>query len=111
MIADEREGPIETAFKMLTAPVWVPIYFAYVGCRKLAEAWSRRKPKPVEPEILTPVQSAWMPTREFERAVFRGADPCRRAGQQPPPGGVDGLLSRRSLKGDRATRGRYPQGS
>ena len=65
MIADEREGPIETAFKMLTAPVWVPIYFAYVGCRKLAEAWSRRKPKPVEPEILSPVQP-WQPSREFE---------------------------------------------
>jgi len=70
MIADEREGPIETAFKMITAPVWVPIYFAYVGCRKLAEAWSRRKPKPVEPEILAPVQPTWQPTREIERAVY-----------------------------------------
>jgi len=70
MIADEREGPIETAFKMITAPVWVPIYFAYVGCRKLAEAWSRRKPKPVEQvEVLQPVPT-WQPTREFERAVF-----------------------------------------
>ena len=70
MIADEREGPIETAFKMITAPVWVPIYLAYVGCRKLAEAWSRRKPKPVEPEVLTPVQPTWQPSREFERAVY-----------------------------------------
>ena len=69
MIADEREGPIETAFKMITAPVWVPIYFAYVGCRKLAEAWSRRKPKPVEQvEVLQPVWT--MPTREIERAVY-----------------------------------------
>ena len=69
MIADEREGPIETAFKMLTAPVWVPIYFAYVGCRKLAEALASRKPELVEPDVLTPVQP-WQPSREFERAVY-----------------------------------------
>ena len=69
MIADDRESPLEIAVKMLTAPVWVPIYFAYLGCRKATEAWSRRKPKPIEPEILTPVQPTWMPTREFERAV------------------------------------------
>ena len=69
MIADESEGPIETAFKMMTAPVWVPIYFAYVGCRKLAEAWSRRKAKPVEQvEVLEPMRT--MPTREIERAVY-----------------------------------------
>ena len=30
----------------------------------------RREQKPVEPEILTPVQPTWTPTREFERAVF-----------------------------------------
>jgi hypothetical protein len=30
----------------------------------------KRKPKLVEPEILAPVQPAWNPTREFERAVF-----------------------------------------
>jgi hypothetical protein len=70
MIADESEGPIEIAFKMLTAPAWVPVYFAWVGCRKVAKAWSRRKPKPEEPEVLTPVQPTWKPTREFERAVF-----------------------------------------
>ena len=70
MIADDREGPIETALKMITAPAWVPLYFAWVGCRKAAEAWSRRKPKPVEPEVLAPVQPTWMPTREFECAVF-----------------------------------------
>jgi hypothetical protein len=70
MIADDRETAFETAVKMLTAPAWVPVYFAYLGCRKAAKAWSRRKPKAVEPEILTPVQPAWMPTREFERAVF-----------------------------------------
>ena len=70
MIADERDTPFETAVKMITAPAWVPVYFAWVGYRKAAEAWSRRKPKPVEPEILTPVQPTWMPTREFERAVY-----------------------------------------
>jgi hypothetical protein len=26
MIADDREGPIETALKMITAPAWVPIF-------------------------------------------------------------------------------------
>jgi hypothetical protein len=70
MIADDRDTPFETAVKMITAPAWIPIYFAWVGCRKAAEAWSRRKPKLVEPEVLTPVQPAWQPTREFERAVF-----------------------------------------
>jgi hypothetical protein len=69
MIADEREGPIETAFKMITAPVGVPIYFAYVGCRKLAEAWSRRKPKEPTMEILPPAPT-WIPTRDIERAVY-----------------------------------------
>jgi len=69
MIADNREGPIETALKMLTAPVWVPIYLAYVGCHKLAEARSSRK-KPVEQvEVLQPVPT-WQPSREFERAVY-----------------------------------------
>ena len=67
IIANGKESPVEVAVKMITAPVWVPIYFAYVGCRKAAEAWSRRKPKRVEPEVLTPVQP-WQPSREFERA-------------------------------------------
>jgi hypothetical protein len=40
------------------------------------EAWQilasrfKRKPKPVEPEIQTPVQPAWNPTRDIERAVY-----------------------------------------
>jgi hypothetical protein len=54
MIADDREGPIETALKMLTAPVWVPIYLAYVGCCKLAEAWARRKATPGTAELNAP---------------------------------------------------------
>ena len=70
MIADERETPFETAVKMITAPAWVPLYFAWVGCRKAAEVWSRRKAKPVEQvEVLQPVPT-WQPSRDFERAVF-----------------------------------------
>ena len=68
MIANDKESPLEVAVKMITAPDWVPIYFAYVGCRKAAEAWSSRKVRAVELEA-TPLQP-WMPTREFERAVF-----------------------------------------
>ena len=52
MIADDEWSPLETAVQIIAAPAWVPVYFAWVGCRKAAEAWSRRKPKPVEPEIL-----------------------------------------------------------
>ena len=56
MIADEREGPIETAFKMLTAPVWVPIYSRLCGLpqvgRGMVEAQAEagragRSPAPV----------------------------------------------------------------
>jgi hypothetical protein len=42
----------------------------------LLEAWQhlasrfKRKPKPVEPEVLTPVQPTWLPTRDIERAVY-----------------------------------------
>jgi len=94
MIADDREGPIETALKMITAPAWVPLYFAWVGCRKAAEAWSRRKPKPVEPEVPCP-GSADLDADEGVRVRrVRGADPRRRARQQPSLSGVDGLLSR-----------------
>ena len=70
MIADDRWSPLETAVAMITAPAWVPVYFAWVGCRKAAEAWSRRKAKRVELEILAPVQPAWIPTRDIERAVY-----------------------------------------
>jgi hypothetical protein len=58
MIANDKETPFEIAVKMITAPIWVPIYFAGVGVLKLGKAWSRRKPKRVEPEILAPVQPA-----------------------------------------------------
>jgi hypothetical protein len=70
MIADDRDSPFETVLKVVTAPAWVPVYFAWVGCCKAAEAWSNRKPKPVEPEVLSPVQPTWSPTRDIERAVY-----------------------------------------
>jgi hypothetical protein len=66
MIADEREGPIETAFKMITAPVWVPIYLAYVGCRKLAEARASGKATPETAEL----KPVWVPRTDMERAVY-----------------------------------------
>ena len=67
MIADDRDGVFETAIKMITAPVWVPIYFAGVGIKKLGQALQRRKPEQVQQvEALQP----WMPSREFERAVY-----------------------------------------
>ncbi len=36
----------------------------------LTSRFKRKLPERVEPEILPPVQTNWMPTREFERAVF-----------------------------------------
>ena len=70
MIADDRETTFEVALKLITAPVWGPIYFAYVGCRRLAEARARRKAKPEEPEVFPPVQPRWAPSKEFGRAVY-----------------------------------------
>ena len=66
MIADNREGPIETFFKLVTAPVWGPIYLAYVGCRKLAEARADRKAKPETVEL----KPVWVPKSDMERAVY-----------------------------------------
>jgi hypothetical protein len=37
---------------------------------KLGKAWSRRKPKRAEPEILSPARPTWIPTRDIERAVY-----------------------------------------
>ena len=70
MIADDRETKLEVALKLITAPAWVPIYFAYVGCRRVAEARAKLKARPMEPEVLSPVQSTWVPSKEFERAVY-----------------------------------------
>ena len=67
MIADDRESPIETALKMITAPVWVPLYFAGVGAVKVWGALQRRKPKQQEIEVLTRV---WTPASDLERTVY-----------------------------------------
>ena len=67
MIADDKDHPLETAVKLLTLPVWGPIYLAGVGVMKLSTALRRRKPRQEQQvEVLQP----WMPTKEFERAVF-----------------------------------------
>jgi len=58
MIADDREGPIETALKMITAPVWVPLYFAGAGAVKVWKALQRRKPQQQALGVLTPVVDA-----------------------------------------------------
>ena len=68
MIADDREGPIETALKMITAPVWIPLYLIGVGAVKVWKALQRRKPEQQVPEVLTPVPM-WQPVTELERAV------------------------------------------
>ena len=67
MIANDKESPLEIAVKMITAPVWAPLYFAGVGAVKVWKALQWRKPQQQVPEVLAPVP---MPTREFERAVF-----------------------------------------
>ena len=69
MIADDREGPIETALKLVTAPVWVPVYFAGVGAVKVWKALQRRKPQQQVPEVLAPVPM-WTPVSDLERAVY-----------------------------------------
>lgn len=67
MIEDNRDHPLETMVKMITAPVWVPIYFAGVGIKKLGKALQRRKPTvEQQAEILVPV---W-PVSDLERQVF-----------------------------------------
>ncbi len=68
MIADDREDPIETALKLITAPVWVPLYFAGVAMVKVWKALQKRKPKQQVPEVLVPAPM-WQPVTELERAV------------------------------------------
>ena len=65
MIADDRETTLEAALKLIMAPMWLPLYFCYLGCLKLAEVWAK-KAAPEGPDL----SPAWMPTRDFERAVF-----------------------------------------
>ena len=65
MIADDRETTLEAALKLIMAPMWLPLYFCYLGCLKLAEDWAKK----AAPER-TDLRPAWMPTRDFERAVY-----------------------------------------
>ena len=58
---EEKKPPL-VAVKMITAPIWFPIYFAYLGCRKVAETLA--KPERAE---LKPVG---LPATEVERAVY-----------------------------------------
>ena len=67
MVAGGKETAIEVAVKAITAPIWLPIYFAYLGCRKVAETLAKRRVKPDTAE-LSPV---WMPATDIERAVLR----------------------------------------
>ena len=48
----------------------MPVYFACLGCRKVVKAWPKQKPKPIEPEILPPATTTWMPKTEVERTVY-----------------------------------------
>ena len=66
MVAGGKETAFEVAVKMITAPIWLPIYFAYLGCRKVAETLAQRRVKPDTAE-LSPV---WMPATDIERTVF-----------------------------------------
>jgi len=65
MIADDREGPIEMALKLITAPVWVPVYIIGVGAVKAWRALPRPKPKQLEVGA-----RVWTPVSELERAVY-----------------------------------------
>ena len=42
MIADDRDTTLEAALKLIVAPMWLPLYFCYLGCLKLAEVWAKR---------------------------------------------------------------------
>jgi hypothetical protein len=68
MIANQDDSPFEWAVKMITAPIWAPIYFIGVGVWKLSAALQRRKPKQEQQqvELLRP----WMPSTDVERAVY-----------------------------------------
>ncbi|HEY8277732.1 MAG TPA: hypothetical protein VIG52_12220 [Methyloceanibacter sp.] len=76
MIADDKDHPLETAVKLLTLPVWGPIYLAGVGIMKLSTALRRRKPKQEQQvEGLRP----WMPSTdvEFYAALVLSGQPVK----------------------------------
>ena len=65
MIADEREGPIEALVKLLTVPLWGPVYMAILGWRQLKNL--RKEDVNVKVEELAP--QTWSPASELERRV------------------------------------------
>lgn len=66
MVADDREGVIQFALKLLLSPVWVPAYVVVAGVRKLGEALEKRKIAEEEP----PKHDLWASlTSEDQRAV------------------------------------------
>ncbi len=66
MIAANNEGPIEAFVKLITAPVWVPVYLAYLCFLRAAEALLNGKDKArrVNPNLTR------APDTEIERAVY-----------------------------------------
>ena len=68
MIANDKQSPLEVAVKMITAPVWLPIYFAYTGCRRLAEARTDRKAKPETAEL----KPVWVPKTDMDAPTHGG---------------------------------------
>ena len=110
MIANDKESPLEVAVKMITAPVWVPIYFAWVGCRKVVKAWPRRKPKPIKQEILPPATTAWMPKTESERTVYAALILAGEPVNNLKLAALMGVSPGEVLTTGRPARGRDPQG-
>ena len=68
MIADDRDHPIEWAVKLVTMPIWGPVFLVGVGATKVWNAMSGRKPKP-EPKVIVP-QPVWTPVSDLERTVY-----------------------------------------
>jgi len=62
MIANEKEGALELAVKMIAAPVWVPVYCVYLGYRKASDTLRKSKTPELSP--------GWMPANEVERSVY-----------------------------------------
>jgi hypothetical protein len=62
MIADNRETTSEVVLRLVTAPLWVPIYLTYLGCRKAAQVMARSEAGEQKP--------VWLPATEIERAVY-----------------------------------------
>ncbi len=62
MIANTKEGPMEVFFKVITSPLWGPIFLTYLGWRKAAGVFVKLKRAEHTP--------SWMPANEIERSVY-----------------------------------------